>query len=102
VPTVRCTDVIERSALRAMEPTERLLALAKARGATHYLSGPAAKAYLAVDRFHAEGIEVVWMTYDGYAAYPQLWGAFEPQVSVIDLLLNTGSDAPRYLTRSPP
>ena len=29
-----------------------------------------------------------------------LWGPFEPAVSIIDLFLNAGSDAPRYLLRS--
>ncbi len=37
------------------------------------------------------------MNYDGYPAYPQLWGEFEPRVSIVDLLLNTGSEAPSYL-----
>ena len=31
--------------------------------------------------------------------YPQLWGAFEPNVSIIDLLLNTGAEAPRFLRK---
>jgi hypothetical protein len=95
----RCTDIIARDRLRELEPTQRLVALAKELGATRYLSGPAAQAYLNIDQFRAEGIEVAWMDYAGYPPYPQLWDAFVPRVSVVDLLLNTGPDASRYLTK---
>jgi hypothetical protein len=95
----RCSEVIARERLLPLEATERLVALAAALGASRYLTGPAARDYLAVDRFHAAGIAVEWMSYEGYAPYPQLWGAFEQHVSIVDLLLNTGADAPRYLTR---
>ncbi len=101
VPIVRCSDVLDRERLRAMQATERLVALAEARGATHYLTGPAALAYLDLGLFAAAGIETAVMTYEGYPEYPQLWGAFEPQVSIIDLILNTGNDARRYLMRTP-
>ena len=50
--------------------------------------------------FTQAGIKVVWMTYAEYPEYPQLWGAFEPRVSVIDLLLNTGSQAGELVVRS--
>jgi hypothetical protein len=93
----RCSDVLGRDELRNMEPTERLLAIATALGATGYLSGPAARDYLDVERFETAGIQVLWMNYDGYPAYPQLWGEFEPRVSIVDLLLNTGTEAPSYL-----
>ena len=83
-----------------MKPTERLVAIASALGATRYLSGPAARTYLDLDLFAAEGIEVVWMTYQGYSGYPQLWGPFEPHISIVDLLLNTGTEAARYLQKS--
>lgn len=96
---MRCTDVLPRDELRRMEPTERLLALAKARRATRYLSGPAAKTYLDVGRFAGEGVEVAWMDYQGYPSYPQPWGDFEPAVSIVDLILNMGDEAPRYLRR---
>jgi hypothetical protein len=95
----RCTNILSRQELRDLGPTHRLLALAKGTGATRYLSGPAAKTYLDVNPFLAEGIEVAWMNYDKYPAYPQLWGEFVPRVSVIDLLLNTGPAAPRYLIK---
>jgi hypothetical protein len=77
--------------------TERLLAIASAAGADHYLSGPSAKSYLDEVMFNRAGITVEWMNYCGYREYPQLHGAFEPAVSVLDLLFNVGADAPRYV-----
>ena len=97
VPIRRCTDILERTALVDMAPAERLIELCREVGATRYLSGPAAKSYLKADRFAEFGIEVAWMDYEGYPDYPQLWGPFEPKVSVIDLLLNTGEQASHYL-----
>ena len=99
VPIRRCSEILDRAALAQMDSTERLIQLCRAAGATRYLSGPAAYAYLDTNRFAESAIEVVWMDYDGYADYPQLWGRFEPKASVIDLLLNTGEQAARYLQK---
>jgi hypothetical protein len=77
--------------------TERLLRIARAAGADHYLTGPSAKAYFDEAMFAAAGINVEWMSYEGYPEYPQLHGIFEPAVSVLDLLFNVGPDASRYL-----
>ena len=77
--------------------TERVLAIARAAGADHYLSGPSAKAYFDEALFTGAGITVEWMDYAGYLPYPQLYGAFEPAVSVLDLLFSVGPDAPRYV-----
>ena len=73
--------------------TEKLLELCQAAQATVYISGPSAKAYLDESRFAAVGMTVEWMDYSGYPAYPQLHGAFEEQVSVLDLLFNMGPRA---------
>ena len=43
------------------------------------------------------GIRVSWFDYSGYPEYPQLWGPFAHEVSVVDLLFNTGREAPRYM-----
>lgn len=96
---VRDSDLLARDALPGMIASERVAALTEAMGGTRYLSGPAAKAYLNPEPFARRGIEVAWMDYGGYREYPQLWGDFEPAVSVIDLMLNMGQDAPRYLGR---
>ena len=77
--------------------TSRLVELCRQVGATRYLSGPAAKAYIDDRLFDAAGVEVEYMDYSGYPEYPQLYPPFEHGVSVLDLLFNTGPDAPRYL-----
>jgi len=99
LPIMRDGDVLPRAELPELGPSERLAALTHAVGGTRYISGPAAKAYLDFAPFERRGIEVIWMDYSGYPPYPQLWGDYEPAVSIVDLLLNTGDDAPRFLGR---
>ena len=82
------------------DPTDRLLNLCLAAGASRYVSGPAAKDYMELDKFERAGIEVIWMDYTGFPDYQQAWGAFEPHVSIIDLLLNCGKSSRDYLQRS--
>jgi hypothetical protein len=79
--------------------TERLLTICRAAGADCYLSGPSAKEYFDESMFASAGIATEWMRYAGYPEYPQLHGAFEPAVSVLDLLFNTGPEARHYLIR---
>jgi hypothetical protein len=95
-PIIHCTELAPRDALLRLDRTARLIALCQAAGATRYLVGPAAKSYLDEELFRAHGIEVAWMSYEGYPDYPQLWGDFEPRVSIVDLLLNTGAAAASY------
>lgn len=76
---------------------ERLLELCTATGATTYVSGPAASGYLDEAAFAARGIAVEWFDYRGYPEYPQLWGSFVHEVSVLDLLFNCGADASRFM-----
>ncbi len=52
-------------ALDAEDATDRLVAICREAGATTYLSGPAARAYLDEAKFAAGGVEVAWMSYDG-------------------------------------
>jgi len=98
----RCTEVLDRAALAAMNPSERLAALAASRGASRYLTGPATRAYLDPAPFAARGIEVAWMSCNGYPEYSQLWGAFEPRVSIVDPLLNLGDAVRHYCERMAP
>lgn len=77
--------------------SEKLVNLCRQAGATHYISGPTARGYLEVGAFHALGLEVGWMDYDGYPEYPQLWGDFVHQVSILDLLFNCGRRSAHYM-----
>ena len=79
------------------ERNKALIDLCKLHKADTYLSGPSAKAYLNEAMFKKNGIRVRWMEYDEYKVYPQLFPPFEHTVSLIDLLLNTGIDARRYV-----
>ncbi len=90
---IRTTRFLRSSTLHCEGArTERLLAILQKVQATHYISGPAAKDYLDVARLNSAGISVEWMAYD-YPEYPQLFPPYEPRVSALDVLLNTGPEA---------
>lgn len=79
------------------DKTERLLSICQQTGATTYVSGAAAKDYLDVQAFEQEGICVHWYEYHGYPEYTQIHGEFDHNVSVLDLIFNTGDDAANYM-----
>lgn len=77
----------------AKDRNERLLNICIELGATHYVSGPAAKDYLDESLFNANGISVEWFDYEGYVPYSQLWGNFIEGLSIVDLVMNNGSNS---------
>jgi hypothetical protein len=79
------------------DKSERLASIAEQAGAKVYVSGPAARVYLDESVFRARGIDVQWFDYSGYQPYPQQWGDFLPNLSIVDLLLNCDRDAFRHL-----
>jgi WbqC-like protein family len=79
------------------DKTEKLVGLCKQAGATHYISGPAARSYMVEELFTREEISVSYMDYSGYREYSQLYPPFEPQVSILDLIFNEGLDAKNYM-----
>jgi hypothetical protein len=76
--------------------SQRVLAICRALGATTYLTGHGALNYLDHESFEAAGIAVEYVDY-GLAPYPQLHGPFEPYVTVLDLMANTGRVAPAHI-----
>jgi hypothetical protein len=76
---------------------ERVLAIVQKTGSDVYVSGPAAKAYLEPHRFAEAGVTLVWKDYAGYPEYEQLHAPFRHDVTILDLLFHTGSDAPHYI-----
>jgi hypothetical protein len=78
------------------QKTDRLIQILQAVGATHYISGPSARDYIENEKFERAGIRLEYMQYN-YPEYPQLYPPFDPQVSVLDLLFMTGSEAPHYI-----
>jgi hypothetical protein len=81
--------------------TERLVDLCQQAGADTYLTGPSARAYLQEERFREAGIQVKYMDYSGYPEYRQLYPPFVHDVSIIDLIFNTGSNAPKTMKSFP-
>lgn len=77
--------------------SERLASLCKQAGGTEYISGPSAKEYIDEDVFNSLGINVNWFDYGNYLCYPQLWGEFRHDVTILDLLFNCGKNAPKYM-----
>ncbi len=71
------------------DSNERLISICQKVGANIYYSGPSARDYLRLEQWRERGIEVRFMEYN-YLNYPQLYGEFEPGVSVIDTLMNLG------------
>jgi hypothetical protein len=96
------TPLFDASALPCQgRQTERLISLVQAVEGTTYLSGPAAADYIDVADFDRAGIALEYKSYD-YEPYPQLWGAFEGGVSILDLLMMTGADAHRHIRSRTP
>jgi hypothetical protein len=75
--------------------TDRLIAMCRAVGATRYLSGPSAQSYLEPEKFAENGIELAYIDYR-YPEYPQQLDGFLDHMSIVDLLLNCGSDCLKY------
>lgn len=91
------TPVVRASALGIEGgQSDRLVAICRHFGADRYLSGNAAKSYLAQELFDAAGISVVWQDYQ-HPEYRQLHGAFIPYLSALDLVLNLGPDSPKAI-----
>ena len=91
-PIVHSADGAEQAV-----KTEKLLAICVEAGATEYLCGPASRDYIEEWRFAEAGIAVTYVDYSGYPEYPQLFGPFLHEVSVLDLIFSTGADARSYM-----
>lgn len=76
---------------------QRLIDLCREAGATEYLSGPSARAYLDEAAFADAGVAVRFADYTGYPEYPQLHPPFEHAVSALDLLFSAGPRSLEYL-----
>lgn len=83
----------------AEDKTERLVSLCIHVGATEYVSGPAARAYLDASAFSSHNIDVSWFDYNGYPEYEQKHGTFCHNVSVLDVLFNKGRTAMSWIHR---
>ena len=76
---------------------DKLIEICQKLNATHYLSGPAAKDYIVDDKFKKAKLGLSYIKYDGYPNYKQLYGEFNHYVSVLDVLMNCGQEAPLFI-----
>lgn len=79
---------------------ERLVHLCDKTSSQEYVSGPAAKQYIDEGLFERHEIRLTWFNYEGYPEYPQLWGSFIHEVTILDLLFNCGKESSRYMKLS--
>jgi hypothetical protein len=76
--------------------SDRVLNIVKALRGNIYITGHGARNYLAHDQFEKSGIRVEYMNYLK-TPYPQLHGEFNPFVSILDLIANTGRAGREYI-----
>jgi hypothetical protein len=76
--------------------TDRLLALLRAVGGRHFISGPTARNYIDEGKLADAGVTLEYMKYE-YPEYAQLHPPYDPFVSILDLLFMVGPDAGRFI-----
>lgn len=95
------TEFIDSRWLEMKEDkTGRLVHICKQLNATEYLTGPAAKSYMEHLQFETENIKLTYFNYEGYPEYQQLYPPFQHGVSILDLILNCGSDSEKKLLKN--
>jgi len=75
----------------------KLSELCKKTKANIYLTGPAARTYINLELFKKSNIQVKWMDYSNYKLYPQLYPPFKHEVTILDLIFNTGENFYLYM-----
>lgn len=73
---------------------EKIITILKQTAATDYISGSGAGSlrYIDENRFKLENIRIEWQKFLS-PVYPQLWGQYIPDLSIIDLLFNCGDES---------
>jgi len=79
--------------------TLRLVEIVERLGGTTYFSGVGAKAYLEEHLFAERNIRLIWQDFK-HPVYPQLYGEFVPNLSVLDCLLNCGEQCRNLLSHN--
>jgi len=74
------------------DPDDRLIAITKHFGADTYLAGSGGKGYMDIDKYETNGIRVLFQDFR-HPEYKQLYGAFEPFMSAVDLMFNYGKES---------
>jgi hypothetical protein len=92
------TPISYASTLEVATPdkTTRLCEICRRLQASVLYDGKAASSFIEHRQFEAIGVDVVYQDYQ-HPVYPQLWGEFVPYLSILDLLMNVGDQASRYI-----
>lgn len=85
------TKIIKASGLEKLQSKkqELVMDILEKLKADIYVSGALGKDYLDVKEFNNKGIRLYYQDYQ-HPQYAQLWGEFQPYMSIIDLLFNQG------------
>jgi hypothetical protein len=78
--------------LETEDPTLRLVGICRNLGGDFYLSGRDGAKYMDVDIFASNQIDIIYQDFK-HPQYPQCYGPFEPNMSVVDLLFNCGPES---------
>jgi hypothetical protein len=79
--------------------SDLVLNMCRTLGASTYVFGEQGKNYADIPTFEQAGVKVIFQKYQ-HPEYPQLHGAFLPNLSIIDLLLNCGPQSLQVLSAS--
>lgn len=75
---------------------EKVIKLCKELGCDYFINGPTSKSFMNMELFRDQHIQLDYIEYT-YPEYTQLVTPFSHNVSILDLLFNTGDDAPYYI-----
>ena len=74
------------------EKNEKLISICKSIGSDTYLVGSGGRGYTDEKMFSDAGIKLLWHDYN-HPTYKQQFEEFQPQMSTVDLLFNSGMEA---------
>jgi len=96
------TPIIQSSDynLKSTNKTERIVEMCSKLNITDYYSGPAAKTYIETNLFDDSNIRLHYFDYGNFPTYQQLYLPFLHEVSILDVILNTGSNAKKYIEKN--
>ena len=86
-----------RQVKKSFNKNKRLIDIINNFNGTTYLSGPKAKEYLDINEFKQNGINIIWKDYQNYPKYIQRFDKFFHNVSILDVIFNTGKESKFYV-----
>lgn len=86
--------------LKSADKSERLVEMCNKINVTDYYSGPAARSYIKDELFNEANIDLHYLDYSNFPAYKQLYLPFLHEVSILDVILNNGSEAKNFINKS--